>query len=262
MAKNRRKVASEATEGKSIKDHSVRVPQRDKVGFALSIRQRDDLTEKQKRLIDLILDKNTRMIFLSGPAGTAKTFASVLAGLMLINKHSVSDIIYVRSVIESASKSLGFLPGASEDKMEPFLRPLRDKLDEMLPVNEVNQLVREKRVEGIAVGHLRGASFNARFIFADEAQNLTAKELLTLVTRVGQFSKLIVAGDPSQSDANGHSGFQKFCDMFNDEESRQHGVHYFSFTKDDIVRSDLVKFIVGRIEEREAAKSEPMFPKK
>ncbi len=243
-------------------DSSVKVPQRGKIDFQLSVRQRDDLTDKQKQLIDLILDKDTKVVFLSGPAGTSKTFVSVLAGLTLMNKRSISDILYIRSVIESASKSLGYLPGEADSKLEPFLRPLRDKLEEFLPPNEVERLVKEKRVEGVPVGFLRGASFNARFILADEAQNLTTKELLTVLTRVGKFSKLVITGDPSQADINGNSGFQKFCDMFNDEESRKHGVHYFSFTKDDIVRSEIVKFIVGRVEQQLAPKPEPMFPAK
>lgn len=262
MAKRFARKDRVATNSTPPKDASIKVPQRDKLGFSLSIRQRDDLTEKQRELIKLILDRDTRLVFLSGPAGTAKTFVSVLAGLMLMDKKALSDLVYVRSIIESASKSLGALPGEAEDKLQPFLRPLVDKMDEMLPRNEIDRLVKEKRVEGLYVGHLRGASFNARFILADEAQNLTSKELLTLVTRVGRFSKLIVAGDPGQSDSNGHSGFRKFCDLFNDEESRANGIHYFSFTKDDIVRSELVKFIVGRIEQQEAAKGEPMFPAK
>lgn len=268
MSKSKsRKAVSEATESKSVGekvDTSVRVPQRAKIDFPLSIRQRDDLTEKQQQLIDLILDKNTRVVFLSGPAGTSKSFVSVLAGLMLMEKHSVSDIMYVRSVVESASKSLGFLPGEAGDKMEPFLRPLRDKLEEMLPSKEIERLIKDKRVEGVPVGFLRGASFNARFILVDESQNLDRKELLTVLTRVGKFSKLIVAGDPGQSDINGRSGFQYYCDMFNDEESKKNGIHYFSFTKEDIVRSELVKFIVGRVEQQEVAavKSEPMFLQK
>ncbi len=260
MAKRLARKDSVATGSNLQKDASPLVPQRDKISFPLSIRQRDDLTAKQQELIKLILDRDTRVVFLSGPAGTSKTFVSVLAGLTLMDRHMVSDIVYVRSVIESASRSLGYLPGEAGDKMEPFIRPLKDKLEEMLPASDIERLVKEKRVEGIPVGFLRGASFNAKFILVDEAQNLDMKELLTVVTRVGRFSKLIVTGDPAQSDINGKSGFRHFCDMFNDEESRANGVHYFSFTKDDIVRSELVKFIVGRIEQREAAKGEPMFP--
>lgn len=255
MAKHRSKAAPETTGGSGVAtiDKSVKVPQRGKIDYGLTIRQRDDLTARQKELIDLILDRDTKVVFLSGPAGTSKTFVSVLAGLMLMQKHAVSDILYIRSVVESASRSMGYLPGEAGDKMEPYLRPLRDKLDEMLPANEVNQLVKDQRVEGVPVGFLRGASFNARFIFADEAQNLDHKELLTVLTRVGRFSKLIVAGDPLQPDINGKSGFAPLYKLFDDEESRANGVHCFTFTKDDIVRSGLVRYIVDRIERQAAA---------
>lgn len=240
------------------------VHQRDKIRFDLSIRQRDDLTDKQKQLIDLILDKSTRIVFVSGPAGTSKTFVSVLAGLMLMQKHSVSDILYIRSVIESASKSLGYLPGEAGDKMEPYIRPLMDKLEELLPKEQIDQLVKEKRVEGVPVNFLRGASINAKFIIADEAQNFNKKELVTILTRLGKFSKLILCGDPAQSDIHAKSGFQKLADLFNDEQSRENGIHYHSFTKDDIVRSGVLKFIVEKLEADECRNSfaEPMFPSK
>lgn len=250
-----------ATAGNGRKDFSPKVPQRDKISFDLSIHQRNDLTEKQKALIDLILEKDTRVVFLSGPAGTSKTFVSVLAGLQLMNKKTVSDILYIRSVVESASRSLGFMPGEMGEKMEPYVRPLYDKLEEMLPKPEVDRLAKEQRIEGIPVNFLRGASFNAKFIVVDEAQNLDSKEMVTVLTRVGKYSKIIVCGDPMQSDINGKSSFQKTFDLFNDEESRSNGIHCFSFTKDDIVRSKIVKYIVERFENQNAAsvKSEPMF---
>lgn len=243
-------------------DLSPKVPQRDKIDYPLNIRERNDLTEKQKQLIDLILDKNTKLIFLDGPAGTSKTFSAILAGLMLLNKHAVSDILYIRSIAESASKSLGSLPGTTEEKIMPFLMPLVEKLDELLPRPDVARLLKEERVSGMPINYLRGASFNARFILADESQNLNKKELTTLITRLGMFSKMVVAGDKDQSDINGMSGFSYFFDLFNDEESRQNGIHCFAFTKEDIVRSGILKYIIGRLEERGKAsvRSEPMFP--
>mgnify|MGYP001579767783 CR=1 FL=1 len=143
-----RKDSRVATDPNLPKDTSPHIPQRDKLGFPLSIRQRNDLTAKQQELIKLILDRDTRVVFLSGPAGTAKTFVSVLAGLMLMDKKAVSDLTYVRSIIESASKSIGALPGEAGDKLEPFLLPLRDKLDEILPKAEVDKLIKDKRAEG------------------------------------------------------------------------------------------------------------------
>lgn len=269
MSKSRSKrVAAPQASGENgntaSKDFSPKIPQRDKIAFDLNIRQRDDMTPKQCELLDLILHRDTRVVFVNGPAGTAKSYTSVLAGLTLLQKRAVSDIAYIRSTVESASKSMGFLPGEAGDKMEPYLRPLRDKLDELLPSGEVDRLVKDKRAEGIPVGFLRGASFNARFILLDEAQNLNAKEMLTVLTRVGRFSKLIVAGDPMQSDINGASAFQRTFDLFNDEESRTNGIHCFSFTRDDIVRSPITRFIVERYERQgqAAVKNEPMFPPK
>ncbi len=239
-------------------DRSPRVAQRKKIDFQLDIEQRRDTTPRQQELLDLILDRDTRVIFLSGPAGTAKTYMAVAGALHLLNKRGVSDIVYIRSVVESASKSMGYLPGEAGDKLAPYMRPLLDKLEELLPRDQVERLTKEKRAEAIPVGFLRGASLNAKVMIADESQNLTTKELVTVLTRLGRFSKLIVAGDPGQSDIGTHSGFQTMFDLFNDEPSRDRGIHCFAFKSEDIVRSDILGYIVDRIEGRPPA--EAMFP--
>lgn len=259
LAKEAAKDAQPTTTGV---DTSVNVYQRKKIDFDLDIRTRSDLTPKQQQFIDLVMDKRTKLIFVDGPAGTSKTFLAVYCGLMLLQKRSVSDLLYVRSIAESASKSIGSLPGEANDKMAPFLMPLYDKLDELLPKPHIDRLLREHRCEGMPVNFLRGSSFNAKLIIADESQNFDSKELTTLVTRLGQFSKMIVAGDKDQSDINGRSGFTKFFDLFNDETSRAHGIHCFSFTKDDIVRSGILRYIVERLESQRPAAHESMFPPK
>lgn len=230
------------------KDKSPFVPQDSKIAFDLHIRERKDITANQQRLIDIILDPHTKVVFVNGPAGTSKTFCAIYCGLKLLAERRLSHITYVRTVIESASKSLGALPGETGDKMAPFLMPLTDKLDEFLPLAEKNQLIKENRARGIPVNHLRGTSLNAQYIICDEAQNFNRKELTTALTRLGQFSKLIVLADPAQSDLNGQSGFMPFFDLFNDDESRSKGIHCFSFTKDDIVRSGILRYICERIE--------------
>lgn len=233
------------------KDTSTKIPQRDKIKDALSIIERSDLTEKQKKFIDLVMDKETKIVFVNGPAGCSKTFLSVYCGLHLLNSRRLSDIIYIRTIIESAGKSLGSLPGEIDEKFGPFMMPLMDKLDELLPKSDIDSLLKEERVKAIPINYLRGASFNAKFLLADEAQNFTAKELTTLITRYGHFSKMIIAGDTRQSDINGRSGFKPFCDTFNDEESKNKGIHYFEFDKSDIVRSELLQFIVDKIDNAE-----------
>jgi phosphate starvation-inducible protein PhoH len=120
-------------------------------------------------------------------------------------------------------------------------------MSEMLPKGDIDILKKEERVAGVPVGFLRGLNWNAKVIIADEAQNMTYKELFTLITRTGEFSKVFILGDPDQSDINGKSGFIKMISHFDDEESRQNGIHVFRFTEDDIVRSGLVQFIIKKI---------------
>lgn len=248
MSKSKRIKNKKIDSMKTEVDKSPRVFQNDKIKFELSIYERTDLTQKQQELINIIEDKNTKVVFIQGPAGTSKSFTSIYAGLKLMNKKTISDIVYVRSIAESASKSLGSLPGEANDKMEPFLMPLRDKLEELLPKDQLNVLVKEGRIQGIPVNYLRGASINAKFVIADESQNFNFRELTTVITRIGKFSKFIILGDPLQSDINGHSGFMKMFDLFNSQSSRDQGIHCFSFTKEDIVRSGILKYIVEVIE--------------
>jgi len=233
---------------KKAKDTSVKVPQKEKIKDSLTIFERDDLTEKQRQFIALAMDKETKIIFVNGPAGTSKTFLAVYCGLHLLNNKTVSDLLYFRTVVESASKSLGSLPGELDAKFGPYTGPLHDKLEELLPKAEVQRLAKDHRIEAQPVNYLRGASFNAKFLLADEAQNFTYEELTTLVTRFGRFSKMIVVGDTRQSDIGNRSGFNAFFKTFNDKDSKEHGIHTFEFGEEDIVRSELLKFIVKKIE--------------
>ena len=159
-----------------VSDKSPIIPQRSKLKTNLHIYQRP-LTEKQKQFLELAADKQTKIIFVSGPAGTSKTFLAVMEALKLISDKRVSDLIYIRSAVESSDAKLGFLPGEAGDKLAPYLQPLLDKLAEMLPKSEVDLLLKEERVAGVPVGFLRGLNWNAKVIIADEAQNLTFKEL-------------------------------------------------------------------------------------
>jgi phosphate starvation-inducible PhoH-like protein len=227
-------------------DHSPIIPQRSKLRSNLTIFQRQ-LTSKQQSFLDLALDKQSKLIFVTGPAGTAKTYLAVQAALTMISFKRVSDLLYVRSVVESAETKMGFLPGEVGDKLAPFLAPLMEKVEELLPKGQVDLLKKEERISGFPVGHLRGRNWNAKVIIGDEAQNMTEKELVTLITRIGEFTKLFIIGDPDQSDINGKSGFIKMISKFNDAECRENGIHVFEFTDDDIVRSKLVRFISKRL---------------
>jgi phosphate starvation-inducible PhoH-like protein len=196
--------------------------------------------------LSLAENKAAKLIFVTGPAGTSKTFLAVLYALKMINEKRVSDLVYIRSAVESADSKLGYLPGEADEKLAPYIQPLMDKLVELLPKGDIDILLKEKRVSSIPVGFLRGLNWNAKVIIMDEAQNCTFKELITSITRTGEFSKVFILGDDTQSDINGKSGLKRMVTLFDDAESRENGIYTFRFTEDDIVRSELVKFIVKK----------------
>lgn len=222
------------------------IPQRNKLRNQLSIFKRE-FNDKQKEFLELALNKETKLIFVSGPAGTAKTYMAIYSALYLINQRRVSDLIYIRSAVESSDSKIGFLPGEANEKMAPYIQPLMDKLGELLSKSDIDILKKEERITAVPVGYLRGLNWNAKVIIADEAQNMTEKELFTLITRTGEFSKVFVLGDPDQSDINGKSGFIKMVSRFDDEESKTNGIQVFRLHEDDIVRSGLVQFIIKKV---------------
>lgn len=209
------------------------------------------LTEKQKLFLSLALHDDTNIMFVSGPAGSTKTYMAVYAALRHLSAEDDLDMFYVRTVIESAEKGLGALPGSVEEKINPYMAPLEDKLIEMLPQNKTvrRELIDSGRIQAMPINFLRGASWRDKVVVADEAQNFTFKELTTLITRLGQNSKLFICGDFMQSDINGKSGYADMFNLFKDQESQDNGIHCFSFNKNDILRSELQKYIIGKLED-------------
>lgn len=230
-------------------DNSPYVPQRDKINFSLNIRGLN-WTAKQKAFIELATHKDTKIIFLSGPAGTSKTALSVFCALQLLNTKRASEIVYVRSIVESASHSMGYLPGFAEDKLKPYITPLVDKLEEFLPAGDIKKLFVDERIKPAPVNYLRGASYNANVVIVDEAQNLDFKELTTVITRIGKFSKFFILGDPMQSDLRHkeQTGFKPIANIFKDRESEEQGIYSVEFGKEDIQRSEILKYIIEKIE--------------
>jgi phosphate starvation-inducible PhoH-like protein len=211
------------------------------------------LSEKQKTLVRLSLEENNKIIFISGPAGSTKTFMAVYCALKKLKADDSLDLMYVRTIIESADKGLGFLPGDIHEKLNPYMAPLDDKLRELIPPNSgvVEELMKKERVQAMPVNFLRGASWQNKIVVADEAQNFTFKELTTLLTRLGNNSQLFICGDYMQSDINGKSGFKSMFDLFNDESSKEKGIQCFSFGFEDIKRSKILSYIISKIEKRQ-----------
>ena len=193
-------------------------------------------------------------MFVCGPAGSSKTYMAVYSALRHLSNNNDLDLMYIRTIIESADKGLGALPGNIDEKFNPYMGPLEDKLDEMLPKkNTAPTVMRElmdQRVQAMPINFIRGANWIDKIVVADEAQNFTFKELTTLVTRIGENSKLFICGDFMQSDINGKSGFNAMYNLFNDEDSKLKGIHCFRFTKEDIMRDELLKFIIGKLESK------------
>jgi phosphate starvation-inducible PhoH-like protein len=203
---------------------------------------------KQRELFKLTTAPKNTITFIGGPAGSAKTYLSVYSAMSLLSKNKDLDLLYVRTVIESGDKGLGALPGDIEEKFNPYMSPLLDKLEEMLPHSEIHELMKAQRISAVPINYLRGASWKNKVVIADEAQNFTFKELTTLVTRIGEGTKLFICGDYMQSDINGKSGFEDMVRVFSGEDCRKNGIHVFNFTTDDIFRSEILKFIIKKIQ--------------
>lgn len=229
------------------KDKSQKIPQRDKLKQELSIYHREDLTEKQREFLDIILNKKTNIVFIKGPAGTSKTFLAVYAALIALSNKQQSDILYVRAPIE-VGKSLGHLPGTEAEKVNAYLAPLYDKVEELLPTNEAEMLLKDNRIAGTVPNYLRGQNWNARFVIVDESQNLGPVEMKVIISRLGKYGKLIFLADESQADIKGPVEFLRYFDLFNSEESKEFGIHALSFGRKDIVRSPILGYILDKIE--------------
>ena len=204
-------------------------------------------SSRQKQLITQALDPRNKVVFINGPAGSSKTYLSVYAALTLMSKADDIDLLYVRTVIESAEKGLGALPGDVNEKFNPYMAPLADKLEEMISYSLKNELIERLRIQAMPINYIRGANWINKIVVAAEAQNFTFKELTTLITRAGENTKLFICGDPLHSDINGKTGFKQMYDLFNDEESAEKGIRCFEFFENDIFRSQLLKFIIKKL---------------
>ena len=152
---------------KHKEDKSKKVPQRDKLKKNLTIRELS-WTDKQKEFIKLALDKNTRVMLVSGPAGSAKTLMSVYCALQLLNEKRVSDIVYIRSAVESSDAKIGFLPGDVDEKLAFYNVPLQEKLAELLQKPDIDMVTEDNRVIAYPVNFARGLNWNAKAIVFDE----------------------------------------------------------------------------------------------
>ena len=201
-----------------------------------------------KLFYDNIIDKNTKISFVDGPAGTAKTYIAVYAALELLKEGEIEKIIYIRSVAESAEKSLGSLPGEVDDKFSPYAMPLLEKVREIVGDGACGMLKQKGLIDAIPVNFVRGLTFNDCAIIVDEAQNLSQGELTTILTRFGRNSKYIVCGDCRQADVR-KTGFTDTFQKFDNEKCVENDIYAFKFGIKEIVRSKILRFICKILED-------------
>lgn len=181
------------------------------------------------------IEKNT-MVVCIGPAGTGKTFCSGMKAAQLFLKGGYDKIILTRPNV-STGKSLGFFPGTVEEKMEPWLKPLMNVLEDGLGKGRFECMQQKGQIEIQPLETIRGRSFENCIVLVDESQNLNLEEIKAVTTRIGEGSKLVLLGDPKQSDINNGMDLTKFVDL-----CERHGINcpIVRFTLDDIVRSNIV----------------------
>lgn len=231
-----------------IPDTSPKITQRDKIAYDLRIRE-FPWTTKQQQMIDTFLHKDTKLMLVKGCAGVSKTLLSVYLGLRLLEAQTVSELIFIRSAVESADNKLGYLKGDMNTKFEPYITPFYEKLEELVTQSTITRLQNESRIKFTPNNFLRGTQFSVKYVFCDEAQNLSLKEHLTLMSRIGQFSKVIIGGDPDQCDIpKNKSGFLKVFDTFHNEESEKQGIHTFEFKPEDNMRSAVSRYITEKFQ--------------
>lgn len=198
-------------------------------------------TNAQAKYLDLLTGTDNDLIFGVGPAGTGKTFLAVAAGAAALRNKSAGKLIITRPAVE-AGENLGFLPGDLEEKVEPYLRPIWDALDETLGADQAGRL-REKRVIEVApLAFMRGRTLKNAFVIMDEAQNATVAQMKMVLTRLGRDSRMVVTGDPGQVDLpkNQPSGLAHALRILRGVE----GVGRVTFSANDVRRHALVSRII------------------
>ena len=216
---------------------------RNDIFLNFKIDQKFHLNEHHKAFVEKAMNDESQIMFCDGPAGSSKTYLAVYVALSMLREKKIDEIVYIRSIVESATRKLGSLPGEVDDKFKPWSIPLIEKCDELVGKHITEMLFQSDYLKSIPVNFLRGATFTNNVVIVDEAQNLEHSELVTILTRFGKNCKLFIIGDSLQSDIQ-KSGFERIMSAFDTDDSNSNGIHTFHFTEEDITRSKLLKFIV------------------
>ena len=196
-------------------------------------------TQNQKRMVTGT-EKND-IVFAIGPAGTGKTYTAVALAVRALKNKSIKKIILTRPAVE-AGENLGFLPGDLKEKIDPYLRPLYDALDDMIPADKLGYYMSTRTIEIAPLAYMRGRTLDHAFIILDEAQNATDLQIKMFLTRIGANAKAIITGDLTQVDLpkNQRSGLEKAVRILKGVE----GIAHIELDEEDVVRHRLVKAII------------------
>jgi phosphate starvation-inducible PhoH-like protein len=208
-------------------------------------------TYRQQQYVQAM--ENHDLIFGVGPAGTGKTYLAAVAAVSALQSHKFERIILTRPAVE-AGESLGFLPGDLQQKIDPYLRPLYDAMNEMIGADKVPQLMERGIIEVAPLAYMRGRTLSNAFIIVDEAQNTTAVQMKMVLTRIGFKSRMVVTGDITQIDLPRHqkSGLIVAMNILQGVK----GVSFNLFDKSDVVRHPLVHSIIAAYENAENESSQ------
>jgi phosphate starvation-inducible PhoH-like protein len=190
------------------------------------------------------------LVFGLGPAGTGKTYLAVAAAIDLLMGGQVERVILSRPAVE-AGERLGFLPGDLREKVDPYLRPIFDALNDMLPADQLAKRLASGEIEVAPIAFMRGRTLAHAYVILDEAQNTTPVQMKMFLTRLGEGSRMVVTGDPSQVDLapGARSGLADALEALRGLDN----IGVVHFTEKDVVRHPLVARIVGAYEARERA---------
>jgi phosphate starvation-inducible PhoH-like protein len=208
-------------------------------------------TPNQKRMVSSA-DTND-VVFAIGPAGTGKTYTAVALAVRALKNKSVKKIILTRPAVE-AGESLGFLPGDLKEKIDPYLRPLYDALDDMIPADKLGYYMSTRTIEIAPLAYMRGRTLDNAYIILDEAQNATDLQLKMFLTRIGANAKAIITGDMTQVDLpkSQKSGLIKATRIL----KNINGIAHIELDEEDVVRHRLVKAIIRAYETEKAKEDE------
>ena len=206
-------------------------------------------TSNQRKLVDLSYDKD--MVFAIGPAGTGKTYTAVALAVRALKNKEVKRIILTRPAVE-AGENLGFLPGDMKDKLDPYMQPLYDALNDMIPSEKLKAFIEERVIQIAPLAFMRGRTLDNAFVILDEAQNTTVQQMKMFLTRMGRSAKFVVTGDMTQIDLPNRqkSGLSHSLDLLKD--LPEIGMVYLD--QKDVIRHKLVMKIIQAYKQEQTIK--------